>query len=219
MTPEIGITSTPVIDRSAGAHGTIYVVAMTKDASSNYHQRLHALDVTTGHEMAASPTEITATFGATTFAPGQYKERAALLLSNGTIYTTWASHCDDGPYGGWIIALNESTLAITSVLNVAMGASGSGFASQGPSIWMSGGGPAADSAGNCLCPDGQRSFRNHSQRRWIPERRGLRQLVREDLLVGRHPGGRRLLHDVGRDRRVHRRRRSRLRRRDAACPT
>jgi hypothetical protein len=148
VTPEIGITSTPVIDRSAGPHGTLYVVAMTKDASSNYHQRLHALDITTGNEMAPSPTEITAMFGATTFAPGQYKERAALLLSNGTIYTTWASHCDDGPYGGWIIALNESTLAITSALNVALGASGSGFASQGPSIWMSGGGPAADSAGN-----------------------------------------------------------------------
>ena len=48
VTPEIGITSTPVIDRNAGAHGTIYVVAMTKDASSNYHQRLHALDITTG---------------------------------------------------------------------------------------------------------------------------------------------------------------------------
>src|SRR5208282_3529596 len=63
-------------------------------------------------------------------------------------YTTWASHCDDGPYGGWIISLSESTLAISSVLNVAMDASGSGLASQGPAIWMSGGGPAADSAGN-----------------------------------------------------------------------
>ncbi len=148
VTPEIGVTSTPVIDRHAGVDGTIFVVAMTKDASSNYHQRLHALDVATGRELAASPREITATFGATTFTPGQYKERAALLLNNGTIYTTWASHCDDGPYGGWIIALSESTLAITSVLNVALGASDSGFASQGPSIWMSGGGPAADSAGN-----------------------------------------------------------------------
>jgi hypothetical protein len=148
VTPEIGITATPVIDRSAGAHGTIYLVAMTKDSSSNYHQRLHALDITTGSEIASSPTEITAVFGATSFAPGQYKERAALLLSNGTVYTTWASHCDDGPYGGWVIALSESTLALTGALNVAMGASGSGYANQGPSIWMSGGGPAADSAGN-----------------------------------------------------------------------
>jgi hypothetical protein len=148
VTPEIGITSTPVIDRNAGPHGTIFVVAMTKDTSSNYHQRLHALDVATGQEMAGSPREIAATFGSTAFAPGQYKERAALLLNNGTIYTTWASHCDDGPYGGWIIAISESALAITSVLNVAPDAAGSGFASQGPSIWMSGGGPAADSAGN-----------------------------------------------------------------------
>jgi outer membrane protein assembly factor BamB len=148
VTPEIGITSTPVIDRQAGAHGAIFVVAMTKDSASNYHQRLHALDITTGHEMAASPTEIAATFGATTFAPQRYKERAALLLSNGTIYTTWASHCDAGPYGGWIIAFDEPTLAITGVLNVAMNASGAGYANQGPSIWMSGGGPAADSAGN-----------------------------------------------------------------------
>ena len=148
VTPEIGITSTPVIDRNAGAHGTIYVIAMTKDSSSSYHQRLHALDITTGQEIPASPTEITATYGATTFAPGQYKERAGLLLMNGTIYTTWASHCDHRPYGGWIIGLSESTLAVTGVLNIAMGASGSGFASQGPSIWMSGGGPAADSAGN-----------------------------------------------------------------------
>src|SRR5208282_5701455 len=84
----------------------------------------------------------------TSFAPGQYKERAALLLNMGTIYTTWASHCDFGPYGGWVVALSESTLAITGALNVALGASGNGFASQGPSIWMSGGGPAADPAGN-----------------------------------------------------------------------
>jgi hypothetical protein len=148
VTPEIGITSTPVIDRHAGAHGTIFVAAMTKGTSSDYHQRLHALDITTGQEVTGSPTEIEATFGATTFAPGQYKERAALLLNDGTIYTTWASHCDAGPYGGWIIAVAESTLAISGALNVAADASGSGYASQGPSIWMSGGGPAADAQGN-----------------------------------------------------------------------
>jgi hypothetical protein len=148
VTPEIGVTSTPVIDRHAGANGEIFVIAMTKDAASSYHQRLHALDITSGLEIAPSPTEIVASFGATTFAPGQYKERAALLLNNGTIYASWASHCDFDPYGGWIIALSESTLAITSSLNVAQGASGSGYASQGPSIWMSGAGPAADAAGN-----------------------------------------------------------------------
>ena len=42
--PVIGITSTPVISRPAGSNGVIYTVAMSKDSSGNYHQRLHALD-------------------------------------------------------------------------------------------------------------------------------------------------------------------------------
>jgi PQQ enzyme repeat len=149
VVPEIGITSTPVIDRSAGAHGTLYVVAMSKDAASAYHQRLHALDLVTGAELLNGPAEITATYptaagGASTFSPGQYEERAALLLLlNGTLYTSWTSHCDIAPYFGWIIAYSASTLSRTAVLNVAPNSGGTG-----PAIWMSGGGPAADAAGN-----------------------------------------------------------------------
>jgi hypothetical protein len=147
VTPEIGITSTPVIDRGAGAHGTVFVVAMSKDASSAYHQRLHALDLATGAELLHGPVEISATFptaggGTTTFSPGQYEERAALVLTNGTIVTSWTSHCDIPPYSGWIIAFAENTLARTAILNV--GPNGD----AGPAIWMSGGGPAVDSAGN-----------------------------------------------------------------------
>ena len=148
VVPEIGITSTPVIDRGAGAHGTLYVVAMSKDASSAYHQRLHALDLVTGAELLNGPAEIAATSptaggGTSTFSPGQYEERAALLLLNGTLYTSWTSHCDIAPYFGWIIAFSSSTLSRTAVLNVAPNSGGTG-----PAIWMSGGGPAADSSGN-----------------------------------------------------------------------
>jgi hypothetical protein len=147
VSPEIGVTSTPVIDRAAGAHGTIYVVAMSVDPQSNYHQRLHALDVATGAELLNGPTEITATYSAagaatSTFDPRYYEERAALLLSSGTVYTSWTSHCDAPPYGGWIIAFAQSTLARNGALNVAANSS------SGPSIWMSGGGPAVDSSGN-----------------------------------------------------------------------
>jgi outer membrane protein assembly factor BamB len=101
VTPEIGITSTPVIDRTAGPHGVLYVVGMSVDKSSNYHQRLHAVDITTGAEMFNGPAEISATApnaaGVTTFEPGQYEERAALLLANGQIYTSCTSHCDAAP--------------------------------------------------------------------------------------------------------------------------
>jgi hypothetical protein len=147
VTPEIGVTSTPVIDRSAGAHGTIYVVAMSVDAQSNYHQRLHALDITTGAELLSGPTEIAASYPNTgnatsSFDPKAYEERAALLLLNGTIYTSWTSHCDIQPYGGWIISFSQGTLTRNGTLNLGPGGS------TGPAIWMSGGGPAADSAGN-----------------------------------------------------------------------
>ena len=149
VSPAIGITSTPVIDRTAGPNGVIYVVAMSKDASSAYHQRLHALDVTTGTELFGGPISITATYAAgapgsagATFEPGQYEERAALLLSQGTVYTSWTSHCDAAPYSGWIMAYNQTTLAQTAVLSIGPNSS------SGPAIWMAGGGPGADSSGN-----------------------------------------------------------------------
>src|SRR5260370_635052 len=84
ITPEIGITSTPVIDRTQGPNGTIFTVGMSKDASGKYHQRLHALDVTTGAEISGSPTEIAPTYpgtgdntenGNVVFDPSQYADR------------------------------------------------------------------------------------------------------------------------------------------------
>ncbi|MFZ0594294.1 MAG: PQQ-binding-like beta-propeller repeat protein [Bryobacteraceae bacterium] len=87
ITPEIGITSTPVIDRQLGPHGTIYAVAMSKDQAGRYFQRLHALDLQTGEEEFGGPVEILATFpGANAFDPKQYAERAALLLINGDLH-------------------------------------------------------------------------------------------------------------------------------------
>jgi hypothetical protein len=157
----IGITSTPVIDRSLGAHGTLFVVAMSNGGA--YHQRLHALDVTTGAELLGGPLEINAVFtapggGTRSFDAGQYAERAALLLSHGTIYTAWTSHCDFTPYTGWIMAFSATTLAQTAVLNVAPNGTGTSYDTAGPAIWMSGGGPAADAAGSVYLLTGNGAF-------------------------------------------------------------
>ncbi|MGA8233225.1 MAG: hypothetical protein WB795_17260 [Candidatus Acidiferrales bacterium] len=153
VVPQIGITSTPVIDTTLGPNGAIYVVAMTKNTTSGaYIQRIHALDITTGAELTTlgSPQAITGTYpgtgdgssgGNVTFAPAAYKERAALLLLNGVIYTTWASHCDAGLYTGWVMAYSESTLAQVSVFNFVPNGS------KGAS-WSAGAGPAADEFGN-----------------------------------------------------------------------
>lgn len=147
VSPEIGVTATPVIDRNAGPHGALYVVTATRDSSGGYHHRIHAIDVTTGGELFSGPKEITATYptssgGTNTFDPGTYLERAGLLLLNGEVYTTWASHCDNFPYGGWIIAFNSTTLARTRVLST-----GPNSNDGGPAIWQSGGAPAADANG------------------------------------------------------------------------
>ena len=149
VSPEIGVTSTPVIDRKAGAHGILFAVAMSKSGST-YFQRLHALDITTGAELLSGPVTVQATYpgtganstgGKVVFDPAQYKERAALLLLNGVVYTSWASHCDFSPYTAWIMGYNQTTLAQTSVLDLTPNGN------EG-SIWQSGGGLAADAQGN-----------------------------------------------------------------------
>ncbi|HZQ96203.1 MAG TPA: pyrrolo-quinoline quinone [Candidatus Sulfotelmatobacter sp.] len=157
--PEIGVTATPVIDRKHGPNGTVYLVAMSKSGSS-YHQRLHALDLALGTDLPGSPVDIQATYPGSgdnsdgtnvNFDPGQYKERPGLLLLNGIVYTTWASHCDIRPYTGWIMGYDASTLAQSSVLNVTPNGNDG-------AIWMSGGAPAADSAGNIYVLEANGTF-------------------------------------------------------------
>ena len=160
ITPEIGVTATPVMDPKAGSHGTIYVVAMSKDSSGGYHQRLHALDVTTGAEEFGGPKEIQASYpgtgdnssgGKVILDPGQQVERPGLLLLNGVIYTSWGSHCDIRPYSGWVIGYDENTLSQMNVLNLTPNGN------EG-ALWMSGAGPAADSSGNIYALDANGTF-------------------------------------------------------------
>jgi hypothetical protein len=160
ITPQIGITNTPVIDKSGGPNGAIYFVAMTKDSSGNYHQRLQALDLTTGAELFGGPTDIQATYpgtgdgsqnGMVIFAPGQFAERAGLLEYGITIYIAFTSHCDDRPYTGWLMAYNARTLAQTSVIDVTPNGN------EG-AIWMTGNGLASDSSGNIYFLDANGVF-------------------------------------------------------------
>lgn len=158
ISPQIGITSTPVIDRSSGAHGTLYVVAMSKH-SSCYFQRLHALDITTGQEEFGGPVSVSAKYpgsgdnsqgGYVIFDPSQYAERQGLLLLNHVIYTGWTSHCDIRPYTGWVIGYSESTLAQAGVLNLTPNGS------EG-AIWQAGAGMAA-ADGNIFLLDANGTF-------------------------------------------------------------
>ena len=143
ITPEIGITSTPVIDPSSN---TIYVVAKSTVANSTFIQRLHALDITTGQEKFGGPVELSASVpgngngssgGTLNLDPLWENNRAGLLLLNGIIYIAFGSHGDLGPWHGWILAYSASTLSPTGVWSSSPNAAGAG-------LWMGGTGLAAD---------------------------------------------------------------------------
>ncbi len=142
----LGIVGTPVIDP---ATGTIYLVARTLENGGTFVQRLHALDVATGLDRVP-PVVITATYpgdgdgsvgGVITFDPQRQNQRPGLALANGVVYIAWASHCDWGPYHGWVIGYDASTLQRVVVYNDTPNGYNGG-------IWMSGQAPANDGQGN-----------------------------------------------------------------------
>ena len=154
--PQVGITSTPVIDPNAG---TIYVETKSRETNGTYVHRLHMLDITTGAEKSPGPTVITAQVPGTsdggttvTFDPLRQLNRPGLLLVNGTVYLGYASHCDDTPYHGWIFSYNASTLAKTAVFITTPNGEGKG------GIWMSGSGLAADANANIYVPTGNGNY-------------------------------------------------------------
>ncbi len=146
ITPEVGVTGTPVIDPSST---TLYVVSKSVIPSGpTFYQRLHAIDLATGNEKSGSPVTIAGTYPGTgdggttvTFNPRQQNQRPGLVLVNGIVYIAWASHEDAPPYYGWVMGYNASTLTQASVLNVTPNVHYGG-------IWMGGGAPAADSSNN-----------------------------------------------------------------------
>jgi len=152
--PEIGITATPVIDRTTPPNGKIFVLAFTKNGT-NYIHRLHAIDLSTGQDRL-SPRVISASTPpanrpANTFTPIKQLSRAGLLLLNSVVYTCWASYCDNAPYTGWIIGYKENDLTQAVILNTdPNGSPASGFLPDGSgnSIWQSGNAPAVDGGGN-----------------------------------------------------------------------
>jgi hypothetical protein len=161
IAPEVGITSTPVIDTDTG---TLFVLARTTEttrmSSVRYRQRLHALSVTTGREKFGGPVEIKAEtdgkgagsrLGKVEFDSLRENPRASLLLANGSVYLTWGSSCDVGPYHGWVMAYDARTLKRKAVFNASPDADAGGF-------WAGDTGPAADEKGRLFLATGNGRF-------------------------------------------------------------
>jgi regulation of enolase protein 1 (concanavalin A-like superfamily) len=156
ISPEMGVTGTPVIDSSSG---TLYVVALTKE-NGVFVQRLHALDIATGAEKFGGPIIIQASVpgtglgssnGTVQFDALHENQRPALLLSSGVLYIGYGSHCDIPSYHGWLLAYNPATLqqigVFTSTPNGGKGGT-----------WQSGGGIAADADGALYFTTGNGTF-------------------------------------------------------------
>ena len=163
--PDIGIIGTPVIDPGSN---TLYVISKSKTSGTNCtpatscFQRLHALSLTDGSEKFGGPVNVTSAIsvagtgdgssgGNVAFNTLRQNQRPGLVLSNGVVYVAWASHGDNGPYHGWVIGFDKTTLARVATFNANPNGSDSG-------IWMGGGAPAADAAGNLYFLTGNGTF-------------------------------------------------------------
>jgi hypothetical protein len=166
ISPEVGITGTPVIDPTTE---TLYVVSKSVNPSTQFFQRLHAIDLTTGSERTA-PFSIGSSIsvpgtgagsvaGQVAFDPRNENQRPGLVLSNAVVYVAWASHEDHDPYHGWVIGFSASTLSLVpnAVFNSTPNQVGTLSYSRG-GIWMGGGAPAVDSTGNLFFITGNGTF-------------------------------------------------------------
>src|ERR1700691_1335575 len=156
LIPQVGITSTPVIDPSSG---TMYLEATSEENGAFIH-RLHALDITTGDEKAPGPVAITASVPGTGAGSSggmvsldglHHLNRPGLLWLNGVLYLGYASHCDEGNYHGWLFSYDVGTFTQKSLLVTTPNGSDGGF-------WMSGAGVAGDSNANIFIASGNGDF-------------------------------------------------------------
>jgi fibronectin type 3 domain-containing protein len=149
LSPEIGITATPVIDLTTN---TIFVEAKEEEIASDgthVEHHLYAINIDSGainnkvliadsigdnvvSGPAVAGNGAGSSGGVVKFDALRQLDRPALTLVNGTIYMAFASHGDNGPYHGWILGYSESSLAQTAVFNVNPNGSDDG-------IWQSGG--------------------------------------------------------------------------------
>jgi hypothetical protein len=156
ITPQYGITATPVIDPTTHM---LYVVANTMESGVNTY-RLHALDITSGSEKFSGPVLLPSVKGTgagsdangnIVLDPTHQDQRTGLSLVNGVLYFGFASHCDIAPWHGWVVGYNASDLSPLYVYNVTPNGSEGG-------VWQSSGQPTFDQSGDIYVATGNGTF-------------------------------------------------------------
>jgi hypothetical protein len=151
LAPNIGITGTPVYDP---ATGSVFFTSKVNDGSTaaSPHWYLHSIDPSTGAERQGWPVTMQ---GAPSndpthpFNPETAMQRPGLLLLDGVVYAGFASHCDYGPYVGYIVGASTSAPKLTTIWSTEAGSS---YFEAG--IWQSGGGLVSDGPGRIIVATG-----------------------------------------------------------------
>jgi hypothetical protein len=154
--PNVGITSTPVID-TVGK--TLYLIAYLQQTGGPVYQ-VHALDLGSLSDKI-TPVVVSASHNLTNgtsfvFNAQVQRQRPALLEANGNIYAGFGSFCDKATASsrGWVLGWNAATLSplpANQLINTQATSVNNFFLS---SIWMSGYGLAADDSGNIVFDTG-----------------------------------------------------------------
>jgi outer membrane protein assembly factor BamB len=154
LKPDLGSTSTPVIDP---ATGTIYLTTRLQLGKGIGGSRwyLQAISAATGEERAGFPVQISGTPYNTPGVPfneGFAMQRPGLLLLNGVVYAAFASNCDITPYRGIVVGYSAATGAQTSMWSDESGVGTDESSEAG--IWQSGGGLVSDIPGRIVLASG-----------------------------------------------------------------
>ena len=139
--PQVGITSTPVIDVVSQQ---LFVMAYVNVNGTTPTYQLHSLNLTTLADNPNSPVTVAASHTLTdgsvyTFNAVVQNQRPALLAFNGVVYAGFGSYCDfnGSVTRGWLLGWSASTLApLVNRLTDTQATSPTNFFLS--SIWMSG---------------------------------------------------------------------------------
>jgi outer membrane protein assembly factor BamB len=154
LKPDLGSTSTPVIDPSTGtAYLTTRLQVGKGIAGSRWY--LQAISAATGEERPGFPVQISGTPYNTPGVPFNEHfsmQRPGLLLLNGVVYVAFASNCDIAPYRGIVAGYSAATGALSTMWSDESGVGTDENSEAG--IWQSGGGLVSDVAGRIVVASG-----------------------------------------------------------------
>jgi hypothetical protein len=163
--PEYGISSTPIIQRTASNAATLYVVAATEPSRNQFVTQLHAINVGTGADIkkpvVVAPSATLSDGANVSFDPKNQWNRASLAYNNGSLYVGIGSHCDNNSGGitGWLLRYDAQKLKLKNAFHTIETQGGTELSS----IWMTGFAPSIDPDGNVYVVTGNGDYTKHAK--------------------------------------------------------